>query len=140
MRLISRLILPVLAFSALSVAGLPLFADLPPGAPQATAGTPAPAATQSGKGTIVKVDGDAGTIELRITDAQGKNAMTLVLTVTAATKITRNKASATANDLKPGDKASYSETPGSDPSAGTALTIDASKPKGPSKKGQNTGN
>jgi len=138
MRLNPRLILPLLALCA---AGLPLFADVPGAAPQATAGTPAPAATESGKGTVIKVDADAGTVDVRVTDAQGKNAITMVLTITTATKITRNKASAKANDLVPGDKVSYSETPGTDPTAGTALTIDASKAKGyTSKKGQTTGN
>src|SRR5271156_2888401 len=101
MRLNPRLILPLLALCA---AGLPLFADVPGAAPQATAGTPAPAATESGKGTVIKVDADAGTVDVRVTDAQGKNAITMVLTITTATKITRNKASAKANDLVPGDK------------------------------------
>jgi hypothetical protein len=129
MRPISRLILPVLALSALCAAGLPLHA-----------GTPAPAATQSGKGTIVKVDAQTGEVDVRVTDDKGRNAVTLVLTVNAATKITKNKASAMAGDLKPGDAVTYSETPGSDPTAGTALTIDVSKAKGKSKKGQAAGN
>ncbi len=133
-------LLCVLALAALFLPGLPLYADQPGTAPQATAGTPAPAATQSGKGTVIKVDATAGTVDVRVTDAQGKNAVTLVLTVNAATKVTRNKASATAGDLKPGDAVTYSETPGSDPTAGTALTIDAGKPKGKSKKGQPAGN
>jgi hypothetical protein len=138
MRLTSRLILSVLALSALCASGQALFAAA--AAPQAPAGSPAPAATQSGKGTIIKVDAAAGTIDVRITDAQGKNATTLVLTITAATKITKNKATAKPEDLKPGDIAAFSETPGSDPTAGTALTLDVSKPKGKSKKGAPAGN
>jgi hypothetical protein len=133
-----RLILAVLTLFALCASGRSLYADVPGAALQATGDTPAPAATQSGKGTITTVADDGSTVELRITDAQGKNAMTLVLTITPATKITRSKKAATVADLKPGDTASFSETPGSDPSAGTALTIDA-KPKGKSNKGQ-TGN
>lgn len=130
-------ILTVLALSALCAAGLPLFADVPGAAPQATAGTPAPAATQSGKGAVIKVDADKGTVDIRVTDDKGKNAVTLVLTITTATKITKNKASAMASDLKPGDAVTYSETPGSDPTSGTALTIDVGgKSKNKSKKGQ----
>jgi hypothetical protein len=134
-----HLILAVLALGALLATGRPLYADVPGAAAEATADTPAPTATQSGKGTITTVADDGSTVELRITDAQGKNAMTLVLTITPATKITRNKASAKVADLKPGDSVSFTETPGSDPSAGTALTISAKKTK-VSKTGQTTGN
>ena len=130
-------LITVLALGVLALPGMALYADVPLTAAPATANPPAPAATQSGKGTITKVDGT--TVEIRVTDDKGKNSVTLVLTVTPATKITRAKASATISDLKAGDSANFSETPGSDPSAGAALTIDAGKPKtGKNKKGQTT--
>jgi Cu/Ag efflux protein CusF len=120
MRSISALLLSLLVLGSL---GSQLLADSP--ATPASPAVDAPASSKSGKGTVRKIDTAKNTIEVRITDAQGKNATTLVLTVTSTTKITRNKKSATISDLKPGDQVQFTYTGSTDPSAGTALTVNA---------------
>lgn len=131
MRLLSAM--TIVLFGLVLLAG-PLVAGDPPGAAKTTPGQ-AQGTQQSGKGTIISIDASAGTIDFRITDDQGKNATTMVLTITATTTITKNKKTATVDNLKVGDSATFTFTSTIDPSAGTALTINALKPKGRSKKG-----
>lgn len=129
MRTLLPLLLSCLAICCLSA---PLSATNPAAPAQPTTDTPA--ASQSGKGTVITTDASMLTIDVRVTDAQGKNATTLVLTLNAATKITRNKKTAIFTAIQPGDLVQFSFTSGADPSQGNATSVDAkTKPKG--KKG-----
>lgn len=127
---IHPLILTCLAMCCLSA---PLSADNPVTPTPPTTDTPA--ASQSGKGTVTKVDTDLMSIDVRVTDAQGKNAMTLVLTMNPSTKITRNKKTATLAQVQSGDLVTFTFTAGTDPSQGTATTVDAKVKSTKSKKG-----
>ncbi len=119
-----------LMFSMLVAAclAIPLTAGVNDAEQQPTAGTPAQ--SLSGKGTIRTVDANAGTIDIRVTDDKGKNAMTLVLTILPTTTVTKNKKPAAIADLKTGDAVTFTFTSQNDPASGSAVTVAASKAAG----------
>jgi Cu/Ag efflux protein CusF len=120
MRMTRCLLLSALATWCLAT---PLTAGIQDSDSQPTADTPAQ--SLSGKGTIRTIDVNAGTIDIRVTDDKGKNAMTLVLTILPTTKMTKNKKPAAIADLKTGDAVTFTFTAQNDPASGSAVTIDA---------------